>query len=156
MGPNSRFWSQKSHFGLILFLKGEMLKSPNEENEGFCPTADPPLSHCQPTTIFRYLLVFQRFSYFWSHFLINFYKLMYAGMQKYSWNMQKILHFSRQLPVSQILITTLLSDVYGIAVNATNFQFGVRGFCFQGKEKIHGKFYIQVVKPTKNETKICF
>lgn len=46
MGPNSRFWSQKSHFGLILFLKGEMLKSPNEENGGFCPTADPPLSHC--------------------------------------------------------------------------------------------------------------
>lgn len=46
MGPNSRFWSQKSHFGLILFLKGEMLKSPNEENGGFCHTADPPLSHC--------------------------------------------------------------------------------------------------------------
>ena len=46
MGPNSRFWSQKSYFGLILFLKGEMLKSPNKENGGFCPTADPPLSHC--------------------------------------------------------------------------------------------------------------
>lgn len=45
MGPNSRFWSQKSHFGLIFILKGEMLKSPNEENGGFCPTADPPLSH---------------------------------------------------------------------------------------------------------------
>nr|DAJ79610.1 MAG TPA: La-related protein 1-binding, RNA-binding, DM15, 5'TOP, RNA [Bacteriophage sp.] len=29
------------------------------------------------------MLVFQLFSYFWSHFLINFYKLMYAGMQKY-------------------------------------------------------------------------
>lgn len=46
MGPNFRFWSQKSHFGPIFILKGEMLKSPNEENEGFCPTADPPLSHC--------------------------------------------------------------------------------------------------------------
>ncbi len=46
MRPNSRFWSQKSHFGLILFLKGEMLKFPNEENGGFCHTADPPLSHC--------------------------------------------------------------------------------------------------------------
>lgn len=61
MGPNFDFWSQKSHFGLILFLKGEMLKSPNEENGGFCPTAATPLSHCLPTTIFRYLLVFQRF-----------------------------------------------------------------------------------------------
>ena len=29
MGPNSRFWSQKSHFGLILFLKGKMLKPIN-------------------------------------------------------------------------------------------------------------------------------
>lgn len=46
MGPGCEIWSQKSHFGLILFLKGEMLKSPNEENGGFCPTADPPLSHC--------------------------------------------------------------------------------------------------------------
>lgn len=35
MGPNSQFWSQKSHFGPIFILKGEMLKSPNEENEGF-------------------------------------------------------------------------------------------------------------------------
>lgn len=35
MGPNSQFWSQKSHFGTIFILKGEMLKSPNEENEGF-------------------------------------------------------------------------------------------------------------------------
>lgn len=42
----SDFWSQKSHFGPIFILKGEMLKPPNEENEGFCPTADPPLSHC--------------------------------------------------------------------------------------------------------------
>ena len=46
MGPNSRFWSQKSHFGLILFLKGEMLKPINWRNGVFCPTADPPLSHC--------------------------------------------------------------------------------------------------------------
>nr|DAL09152.1 MAG TPA_asm: hypothetical protein [Caudoviricetes sp.] len=34
------------------------------------------------------------------------------------------------MPLLYILITTLLSEVYGIAVNATNFQFGVRGFCF--------------------------
>lgn len=46
MGPNFDFWSQKSHFGPILFLKGEMLKSINWENGGFCPTAAPPLSHC--------------------------------------------------------------------------------------------------------------
>ena len=104
MGPNSRFWSQKSHFGLILFLNGEMLKPINWRNGVFCPTADPPLSHCQPTKIFRYLLVFQRFPYFWSHFLINFYKLMYAGMQKYSWNMQKICKKSRIFSLAAILL----------------------------------------------------
>ena len=32
MGPNFRFWSQKSHFGPIFILKGEMLKTINEEN----------------------------------------------------------------------------------------------------------------------------
>ena len=46
MRPKVIFWSHFADFGPILFLKGEMLKSPNEENEGFCPTADPPLSHC--------------------------------------------------------------------------------------------------------------
>ena len=46
MGPNSQFWSQKSHFGLILFLNGEMLKPINWRNGVFCPTTDPPLSHC--------------------------------------------------------------------------------------------------------------
>lgn len=29
MGPNSRFWSQKSHFGPIFILKAEMLKPIN-------------------------------------------------------------------------------------------------------------------------------
>ena len=87
MRPGHEIWSHFADSGLILFLKGEMLKPINWENGVFCPTADPLLSHCLPTKIFRYLLVFQRFPYFWSHFLINFYKLMYAGMQKYSWNM---------------------------------------------------------------------
>nr|DAZ56904.1 MAG TPA: hypothetical protein [Caudoviricetes sp.] len=29
MRPKTKIWSQKSHFGLILFLKAEMLKSLN-------------------------------------------------------------------------------------------------------------------------------
>nr|DAP41539.1 MAG TPA: hypothetical protein [Caudoviricetes sp.] len=46
MGPKSQFWSQKSHFGLILFLKGEMLKSPKWEKGDFSPMPVPRLSHC--------------------------------------------------------------------------------------------------------------
>nr|DAZ56903.1 MAG TPA: hypothetical protein [Caudoviricetes sp.] len=29
------------------------------------------------------MLVFQRFALSWSHFYLNFYKQMYAGMKKY-------------------------------------------------------------------------
>ena len=46
MGPNSRFWSQKSHFGLILILLAKMLKPINYKNGGYCPPAATPLSHC--------------------------------------------------------------------------------------------------------------
>lgn len=46
MGPGCEIWSHFAHSGLILILLAKMLKSPNEKNEGFCPTADPPLSHC--------------------------------------------------------------------------------------------------------------
>ena len=46
MGPECEIWSHFADFGLILFLKGEMLKPINWENGVFCPPADPPLSHC--------------------------------------------------------------------------------------------------------------
>ena len=46
MGPGTDFWSHFADSGPILFLKGEMLKTINEENGGFCPIADPLLSHC--------------------------------------------------------------------------------------------------------------
>lgn len=87
MGPNSRFWSHFAHSGLILILLAKMLKSPNEENGVFCPPAATPLSHCLPTAIFCYLLIFQQLTISWSHFYINFYKQMYAGDTKYFRNM---------------------------------------------------------------------
>lgn len=64
-----------------------MLKSPNEENGVFCPPAATPLSHCLPTLIFCYLLIFQQLTIYWSHFYIIFYKQMYAGDTKYFRNM---------------------------------------------------------------------
>jgi hypothetical protein len=83
MGPGCEIWSHFADSGLISFLKGEMLKPINCKYGVSCPTAAPLLSHCLPTTIFRYLLVFQLFTLSWSHFLLFFYKQMYAGMKKY-------------------------------------------------------------------------
>lgn len=39
------------------------------------------------------------------------------------------------LPLPNILITTLLFGVYGIAVDATNFFLGLKGFYFLGEIK---------------------
>lgn len=46
MGPGYEIWSHFADSGLILFLKGEMLKPINCKNGVSCPTAATPLSHC--------------------------------------------------------------------------------------------------------------
>lgn len=72
MRPGSEIWSHFADSGLILILLTEMLKSPNEENGVFCPPAATPLSHCLPTAIFGYLLIFQQLTISWSHFYLIF------------------------------------------------------------------------------------
>lgn len=43
MGPEYEIWSHFADSGLILFLKGEMLKPINWKNGVSCPTAAPPI-----------------------------------------------------------------------------------------------------------------
>ena len=100
MGPGSEIWSHFAHSGLILILLAKMLKPINEENSVFCPPAVTPLSHCLPTAIFCYLLIFQQLTLSWSHFYMIFYKQMYAGDTKYFRNMQNICRKSCILLVS--------------------------------------------------------
>ena len=46
MGPECEIWSHFADFGLILFLKGEMLKSPKWKKWDFSPISVPQLSPC--------------------------------------------------------------------------------------------------------------
>ena len=46
MGPECEIWSHFTDFGLILFLKGEMLKSPKWKKWDFSPISVPQLSPC--------------------------------------------------------------------------------------------------------------
>lgn len=90
MRPNYSFWSQKSHFGLILFWNVQMLKTINEKKRVFCPIADSRLPHLCPSLFLSYLSKIQHLNLFWSQNFIIFYILMYAGRINISKNIYKI------------------------------------------------------------------
>ena len=124
-------WDQDAKSGLILPILVsfhfwmEKCSSPLIAKMAFLAPLLPPYCHTACPLLFfaiwlffSYLLYLGRiFYYFFINRCTQEWKNIFEICRKYVENSS----FSRQLPFHHILITPSLSDVYGKAVNATNF-----------------------------------